>query len=265
MKQGKRSVSGRVGAFTLIELLVVISIISLLVAILLPALAAARQAAQIVQSLTNARQLSFCVLTYSEDFRSYLPHARFMTAAEISTAISTNTPDSTPAGVAYGNKLLSGKYLNSAKVFWSPTRDASRVRFDNIRTNPDHPDVLNSGFAINSHSVGPIQTWPFNATLRMGLGSNPQPSRHLFLLEMWRVNQYPAPLTPGIDGWYAAGTTNVNNAVFTLNGNAVSSYLDGRAINGPARDLGWNATGFRQGAFLNSSSFTYAGAAPWYQ
>ena len=61
------------GAFTLIELLVVISIIALLVAILLPALASARDAARRSTCASNLRQLSIAATVYSEEEKGVLP------------------------------------------------------------------------------------------------------------------------------------------------------------------------------------------------
>lgn len=58
--------------FTLIELLVVISIISLLVAMLLPALSAARSSARNVVCLSNLRQTAVGVHYYANDYKSYL-------------------------------------------------------------------------------------------------------------------------------------------------------------------------------------------------
>src|SRR5699024_6003574 len=55
------------GGFTLIELLVVITIISLLVAILLPALAAARKAAQSIACMSNQRQIDQVLLMIPMD------------------------------------------------------------------------------------------------------------------------------------------------------------------------------------------------------
>jgi len=58
--------------FTLIELLVVISIIALLVGILLPALASARQAAQASQCLANIRSLAQANYMYAVDSRVFV-------------------------------------------------------------------------------------------------------------------------------------------------------------------------------------------------
>ena len=59
--------------FTLIELLVVIAIIAILAAMLLPALAKAKQAGQKAQCLNNLRQMGLSLLMYAEDNRGLIP------------------------------------------------------------------------------------------------------------------------------------------------------------------------------------------------
>jgi len=59
--------------FTLIELLVVISIISLLIAILLPALSQARAAGQRISCGSNLRQIGVTMRAYLSDYNHYFP------------------------------------------------------------------------------------------------------------------------------------------------------------------------------------------------
>ena len=65
--------SRRRKAFTLVELLVVIGIIALLVAILLPALQAAKERANAIKCQTNLRQLMTAFLMFAQDHKNCLP------------------------------------------------------------------------------------------------------------------------------------------------------------------------------------------------
>ena len=63
----------KAGAFTLIELLVVVAIIAVLIAILLPSLARARQQAYQVKCAANLKEIGAGISFYASDYNDRLP------------------------------------------------------------------------------------------------------------------------------------------------------------------------------------------------
>lgn len=63
----------KLAAFTLVELLVVVAILSMLIAILLPSLAAAKYRARVIACMSRMRGMTVGVLTYTNSNQGYYP------------------------------------------------------------------------------------------------------------------------------------------------------------------------------------------------
>jgi len=79
---GRKRVARWTGGFTLIELLVVIAIIAVLAAMLLPALAQARERGRRIACASNLHQVGVAAQTYADDFGECFPHIDYTSYME---------------------------------------------------------------------------------------------------------------------------------------------------------------------------------------
>ena len=95
-------------AFTLIELLVVISIIALLIALLLPALGAARESGRRAQCLSNNKMITTGAHSYAADFNGRLPTREDHDGVASGYAGGFHNDGLGPSGKHWGDSFIAG-------------------------------------------------------------------------------------------------------------------------------------------------------------
>src|SRR5437016_10668312 len=105
----------RRSAFTLVELLVVIAIIGVLVALLLPAVQSAREAARRTQCMNNLRQIGLALHTYHDTFKVFPPS--YLTVPGGSPSMGKPDPDNGDAGPGWTALMLLLPQVEQANLY----------------------------------------------------------------------------------------------------------------------------------------------------
>lgn len=147
-------------AFTLVELLVVIGIIALLIAVLMPALAAARRQAMCVKCLSNLRQCGQALFLYAVNNNGAAVPIRAGGSPPSATAPGTDTTQAVPYelnGFMFGvaGAPTNSTTENNSAAWWM----SFLAKYVNTGAKGGHADVGGLGYYEKVKAVFSCPSW----------------------------------------------------------------------------------------------------------
>jgi prepilin-type N-terminal cleavage/methylation domain-containing protein len=177
-------------AFTLVELLVVIGIIGVLLAVLLPSLSRAREAAKTIKCAANLRSIGQGMAVYVVDYKGYLPASN--TWRNLQILPDTQLPSTPVYGtIHWSSYLYGGKAVNDGT--------------NNVYRSPGGWEMLQCP-SLDQGGLPPANTFPGNSTLGNEAGADPATGQPVIDAQAPRlaytVNEALCPR-----GFFVAGAT----------------------------------------------------------
>jgi len=139
-------------AFTLVELLVVIGIIAILIGVLLPTLARARESAGRTQCLSNMRQLHIMLVMYANENHDQIPLG-YWSSYKQQNFMCWRQGKSKP--IVFG-LLYAARMLKAPQAFYCPASTDPMIQYD-----------------VPGNAWPPDKVLPAPTNIRLGYGSRP--------------------------------------------------------------------------------------------